>query len=74
MMHLQLAQTRCRDGMSLAEASARCFKEAKEKKRSYGWIATGEDGQWAIAYTTSAMTYAVIDQKGELIASSLDHS
>ena len=24
-------ETRCRDGMSLAEASARCFKEAKEK-------------------------------------------
>lgn len=66
-------ETRCRDGLSLAEASNRCFQEAKARKRSYGWIATGKDGQWAIAYTTSAMTFVVMDQNGEVIASSLDH-
>lgn len=66
-------ETRCRDGMSLAEASRRCFKEAKDRKRSYGWIASGQDGQWVIAYTTTAMTYVVIDEDGEVIASSLDH-
>jgi len=64
-------ETRCRDGMSLADASHRCFAEARDKNRSYGWIAVAPEGQWAIAYTTKAMTYVVMDDQGHIVASSL---
>ncbi|MFW7379963.1 MAG: isoaspartyl peptidase/L-asparaginase [Oligoflexus sp.] len=64
-------ETRCRDGMSLAEASHRCYQEAQDRHRSYGWIAVDTEGQWAVATTTKAMTYVVMDGQGKILASSL---
>ena len=64
-------ETRVRDGMSLADASQRCFDEAKELKRQYGWISVGRGGHWTIAHTTPAMTYVVMTLAGEVVASSM---
>lgn len=64
-------ETRVRDGMSLKDASARCFSEARARQREYGWIACDHTGAWVAAYTTPAMTFAVIGPDG-IIASSLD--
>jgi L-asparaginase len=52
-------ETRCRDGLSLEEASKRCFLEAIDRKRSYGWIAVDRKGCWGIAHTTPAMSFIV---------------
>ncbi len=63
-------ETRRRDGMSLESASRRCFAEAKDLKRRYGWIAVDCDGSWTAAHTTPAMTYVVLgDHEGEVAAS-----
>lgn len=63
-------ETRRRDGMSLQQASRRCFEEALEKKRAYGWVALDGDGAWAAVHTTPAMSYVVISSDaGELAAS-----
>jgi L-asparaginase len=63
-------ETRCRDGLPLAEASHRCLREALERGRSYGWIGAARDGHWAIAHTTPVMTYVVLDPEGQIIAAS----
>lgn len=63
-------ETRVRDGMSLAAASERCLTEAQQRERAYGWIALDHTGGWVIAHNTPAMTYIVINAKGDVLASS----
>ncbi len=63
-------ETRVRDGMTLEVANQRCLREAEERQRSYGWIAIDHSGCWAIAHNTPAMTYIVINARGEVLASS----
>lgn len=65
-------ETRVRDGMTLSEASERCFREARERRHQYGWLALGH-GQWCAAHTTPSMPYVVVGQGGRgvsLLASS----
>jgi L-asparaginase len=62
-------ETRVRDGLLLADASRRCFAEARERARSYGWIALDRTGAWAICHTTPAMSFALLDSTGELAVS-----
>ncbi len=67
-------ETRVRDGMSLTEASRRCFREAVGRKRAYGWLAASPD-EWCVAHTTAAMPYVVIGRRGAggaVLSSSLD--
>lgn len=59
-------ETRRRDGMTLEQASRSCFKEARERSRSYGWIAHDRDGHWAVAHLTPAMSFVVYDESGEV--------
>jgi L-asparaginase len=61
-------ETRRRDGMSLRDASERCFAEAKARQRAYGWIAHDRDGHWAAVHATPAMSFVVMDESG-LVAS-----
>jgi L-asparaginase len=63
-------ETRVRDGMSLKQACWKTHEEAKDHKRSYGWIACDHTGAWCAAFTTQAMSYLVIDVAGEVLASS----
>ncbi len=63
-------ETRVRDGASLVDACRRTYEEAILAKRSYGWIACDAKGNWCIAYTTLAMSYLVMDTRGEILASS----
>ena len=68
-------EARVRDGMSLADASGRCFREAVRRKRAYGWVALSPR-QWSVAHTTAAMPYVVIGGRGTrsaVLSSSLDH-
>ncbi len=59
-------ETRRRDGMTLEQASRLCFSEAKAKGRAYGWIAHDQDGHWAVAHLTPAMSFVVFDESGEV--------
>jgi L-asparaginase len=52
-------ETRCRDGMSLEAAARRCYEEALERGRSYGWIAVHRNGEWNAAHTTPMMSFLV---------------
>lgn len=61
-------ETRVRDGMTLAQASTKCFEEAKERTRHYGWIALDSIG-WSVAHTTQGMTFVVFGEEGELLSS-----
>lgn len=67
-------ETRCRDGMTLESASRRCCQEALAHKRHYGWIALDRAGHWTASTLTACMTFAVVDQKGNVLASSLPPS
>jgi L-asparaginase len=68
-------ETRVRDGLSLYDASQRCFTEALERGRSYGWIACDAAGHYVVAYTTPAMSFVVMTVSGQLLASSYpEHS
>jgi L-asparaginase len=62
-------ETRCRDGLPLAEASQRCFAEARSRGRGYGWIALDRSGAWAICHTTPAMSFALVDASGPVALS-----
>ncbi len=63
-------ETRRRDGLTLELAARKCFAEAREKSRSYGWIAVDAGGFWSAAHTTPAMTYVVLSaEDGEVSAS-----
>ena len=62
-------ETRCRDGLSLEESSRRCFREATERQHDYGWIAVSHHGDWGLAHTTPAMTWAVATT-GQIVSTS----
>lgn len=64
-------ETRVRDGMSLELACKKTFDEAIALNRSYGWIALDKNGHYNISYTTTAMTFAVMDMDGKILDSSL---
>lgn len=64
----RLEARRC-DGLSLEQASRRCFEEAITQKRSYGWISIDTLGYWAALHTTPAMSWLVVGGDGELGAS-----
>jgi L-asparaginase len=59
-------ETRCRDGMSLEAAARRCYEEALERGRSYGWIAVHRNGEWNAAHTTPMMSFLVQGEQGIL--------
>lgn len=52
-------ETRVRDGMSLKDAADLSYREALDLKREYGFIAVDAKGHYAVATTTSAMTFAI---------------
>lgn len=53
-------ETRVRDGLSMAEASERTYREALARNRRYGWIAVDHRGAWALCRTTEAMAAAAM--------------
>lgn len=61
-------ETRIRDGNTLHEASRKGFKEAKRRKRRYGWLAVDPVRRWGVAHTTSTMPFVVM-RPGKLICS-----
>jgi len=64
-------ESRVRDGMALESATAKCFSEARERKRAYGWIAASSTGAWNFSWTTEAMTFAGATAKTGIFVSSL---
>lgn len=64
-------ETRCRDGMSLEAAARRCYEEALERGRSYGWIAVHRNGEWNAAHTTPMMSFVVRGEQGVLKSSEI---
>jgi L-asparaginase len=67
-------ETRVRDGLSLAAASRRCFEEARQAGRGYGWVALTRE-QFCAAHTTSSMPFAALGLRNDspcVLASSLD--
>ncbi len=63
-------ECRVRDGMSLETSASKCFAEAKERSRQYGWIAASANGAWNCSWTTEAMTFAGASCGGGLFVSS----
>jgi len=57
-------ETRIRDGMSLNDAFAKTFKEAKSRKHSYGFIGIDAKHHYGIAHTTNAMPYVIYGANG----------
>jgi L-asparaginase len=64
-------ETRCRDGMSLEAAARRCYEEAVERGRSYGWIAVHRNGEWNATHTTPMMSFVVRGEHGVLQSSEM---
>lgn len=62
-------ESRCRDGMSLVDATRKCLDEAVARQRSYGWIAVDREGYWVAAHATPAMSFVVRDETGLLKSS-----
>lgn len=58
-------ETRVRDGMGLREAAEKSYEEALEQGREYGFIALDGRGHYAVATTTSAMTFAIVTASGK---------
>lgn len=58
-------ETRVRDGMPLKEAAEKCYQEARDLGREYGFIALDGEGHYAVATTTSAMTFAIVTASGQ---------
>lgn len=56
-------ETRVRDGMTVIEASAKCLLEARQRQRSYGWLALSPR-HWCVSHTTRSMPYVVVGQGG----------
>lgn len=63
-------ETRVRDGMSLVDACKKAYDEAQSLKRQYGWIACDAAGNWVAAFTTKAMTFAVLGPNNEVLKTS----
>ena len=59
-------ETRIRDGMNLADAFTKTFKEAKSRKHSYGLIGLDAKANYGIAHTTNAMPYVIYGANGLL--------
>ena len=57
-------ETRIRDGMNLADAFTKTFKEAKSRKHSYGLIGLDAKANYGIAHTTNAMPYVIYGANG----------
>jgi L-asparaginase len=64
-------ETRCRDGMSLEAAARRCYEEAVERDRNYGWIAVHRNGEWNAAHTTPMMSFVVRSEQAVLQSSEI---
>ena len=64
-------ESRVRDGLSLEQASAKCFDEATARQRDYGWIALTARGAWNASWTTEAMTFAGASARDGVFVSSL---
>jgi L-asparaginase len=62
-------EARCRDGLTLKVASEKAFREAEARQSRYGWIAIDKEGHWSTAFTTEAMSFAVM-AGDELVAHS----
>ncbi len=56
-------ETRVRDGMTVIEASEKCLREARLRRRSYGWLALSQ-AHWSVSHTTRSMPYVVVGQGG----------
>jgi len=54
-------ETRVRDGMTVIEASEKCLREAKQRKRAYGWLSLSPQ-HWCVTHTTLSMPYVVVGQ------------
>ena len=54
-------ETRVRDGMTVIEASEKCLREARQRQRSYGWLALSQR-HWCVTHTTLSMPYVVVGQ------------
>ena len=54
-------ETRVRDGMTVIEASEKCLREAKQRKRAYGWLCLSPQ-HWCVTHTTLSMPYVVVGQ------------
>jgi L-asparaginase len=66
-------ETRVRDGMSLGAASLRCFEEARQSQRAYGWVGLTRD-EFCAAHTTASMPFAAVglhDGNSQVVSSSL---
>ena len=59
-------ETRIRDGMSLMDASGRCYREAIQRRRTYGWLAL-DRSSWCAAHTTPSMPYVVVGSRGRSV-------
>lgn len=58
-------ETRVRDGMSLKDAAEKGHQEALDRGREYGFIAVDGGGNYAVATTTKAMTFAIVTASGK---------
>jgi len=56
-------ETRVRDGMTVVEASEKCLREARQRKRAYGWLSLSPQ-HWCVTHTTPTMPYVVVGQGG----------
>lgn len=59
-------ETRCRDGLTMGEASSKTYAEALALGRRYGYIGVDCHGHWSVAHTTEAMSFVVIGEAGVL--------
>jgi L-asparaginase len=62
-------ETRCRDGLTLKQACEKTLDEAIKRGRSYGWIAVSSK-EWVVAYSTSSMSFVVLDPPEGVVKSS----
>ena len=59
-------ETRIRDGMNLADAFTKTFKEAKKRNHLYGYIGIDSECNYGVAYTTNAMPYVIYGANGTI--------
>ena len=59
-------ETRIRDGMNLADAFTKTFKEARKRNHLYGYIGIDSKCNYGVAYTTNAMPYVIYGANGTI--------
>ena len=59
-------ETRIRDGMNLADAFTKTFKEARKRNHLYGYIGIDSECNYGVAYTTNAMPYVIYGANGTI--------